>query len=192
MKSPGNQGFMVVSRSMLGVMFSELGEERPLTDTEAYLFMLYTACYSDLPPLCRGEIHCSVRRLAQWLGWGRTRTRRFLAALQREDIIRYTLTGDGIRITLLHYNRLCRMESAAKPGMNRSDEAFEEFWQLYHELTQLPAVDKEMARRAWSKLDAHDRSEAVKNIEWYICEVGDMRRLRTAAGYLARRSFIID
>lgn len=183
---------MVIPRSLLREMFRELGEERPLTDTEAYLFMLYTACYTEQPPLHRGEIHTSVRRLSLRLGWGRMRTHRFLNALQRAGIICYVNTGDGIRITLLHYNRLCRMESAAKPGMNRSDEAFEEFWQLYHELTQLPAVDKEMARRAWSKLDAHDRSEAVKNIEWYICEVGDMRRLRTAAGYLARRSFIID
>lgn len=31
MQSPGNQGFMVVPRNMLGEMFHELGEERPLT-----------------------------------------------------------------------------------------------------------------------------------------------------------------
>ena len=64
------------------------------------------------------------------------------------------------------------MECGPKPGVNRSDEKFEEFWQVYHELTQMPAVDKEMARRAWSKLNAYERGEARKNIEWYICEVG--------------------
>lgn len=192
MQSPGNQGFMVVPRNMLGEMFHELGEERPLTDTEAYLYMLYTACYTEQPQLHRGEMQTSVRRLSLRLGWGRMRTRRFLAALQREGIIRYTLTGDGVSIIMLHYNKLCRMECGPKPGVNRSDEKFEEFWQVYHELTQMPAVDKEMARRAWSKLNAYERGEARKNIEWYICEVGDMRRLRSAAGYLARRSFVIN
>ena len=70
MQSPGNQGFMVVPRNMLGEMFHELGEERPLTDTEAYLCMLYTAGYTEQPQLYRGEMQTSVRRLALRLGWG--------------------------------------------------------------------------------------------------------------------------
>ena len=192
MQSPGNQGFMVIPRSMLREIFRELGDGCPLTDTAAYLYMLYTACYTEQPQLHRGEMQTSVRRLSLLLGWGRMLTFRYLNTLKREGIIRCTNTGGGIRITLLHYNKLCRMECGPKPGVNRSDEKFEEFWQAYHELTQMPAVDKEMARRAWSKLNAYERGEARKNIEWYICEVGDMRRLRSAAGYLARRSFVIN
>ena len=55
MQSPGNQGFMVIPRSMLREIFRELGDGCPLTDTAAYPYMLYTACYTERPPASPGR-----------------------------------------------------------------------------------------------------------------------------------------
>lgn len=198
LRSPGNKGFLVVSRRVLEELFDEkYGSAH--TEMEAYLYLLFVACYQnqgDLPQdLKRGELTCSYRDLSVRFGWSRRRVSRFFASLEEEGILTMCRQKKEIRVSLLHYDMMCQarlFRNSKGKRANVSDETFNVFWERYHELTQQPAVDIEATRRAWGKLTLFEREDAILNMEQYFVRLPSVDRARTALNYLLMKSFIMN
>ena len=65
------------------------------------------------------------------------------------------------------------------------------FWDLYHEISGLEPIDKEMALRYWKRLNGDERMMAVASIGVYL-DSKPRSRWRTAVEYLGYKSFLPD
>lgn len=198
MKNPGNLGFLVLSRRLLAQMFTEMYGKWH-TESQAYVYLLMTACFSDQGdgPEClkRGELTFSARELSLRFGWSRKHVAHFIGELEQNGVVAVVKQQNCSKLQLLHYDTLCRMRvKKGADGKRRSvgDELFKVFWEQYHDMTQQPALDIEAARKAWGKLTLTEREEAVGNIEMYLCMLPSINRARTALKYLQMKSFVLN
>ena len=195
------KGYIIIPRRLLDMMFFG---KTPLecAEAEMYVFLLFTACYADqdstvpdAEPLQRGELMFSCNELCERFGVARTTVRRFVERLRKAGIVEVSTLGRGCRsrMKLLFYDNLCRFTDRTPGGKVRTrkaDEDFIRFWDRYHSMTGLPEVEIETARRNWNRLTAAERKLAVDNVAAYVC-TQSYDRLRTAANYLAHKSFYI-
>lgn len=198
-KRADNNGYIIIPRRLVDTLFIETGiKGTPYTPVSAYLYLLMKANYTDSKDpdgLRRGELFFSGRELRTVFHWEHRTIKKFLEYLQNEGIIRITPTSDPKKsiMRLMYYDNLCRFTSRTPGGVVRTKKADEEFicfWDAYHAMTGKPEVDIELARTHWNRLNAQERRMAIENMTAYVC-MQPLERLRTAANYLANKSFIL-
>lgn len=67
---------------------------------------------------------------------------------------------------------------------------FDDFWDLYHRITQKDKINIARARKEWKKLTATEKKLALENIEEYYAHQKDIRFCKQAATYLADKAFL--
>ena len=73
---------------------------------------------------------------------------------------------------------------------NHATEGFDDFWDLYHRITQKDKINIARARKEWNKLTATEKKLALENIEEYYAHQKDIRFCKQAATYLADKAFL--
>ena len=96
-------------------------------------------------------------------------------------------------ITLLRvidYDLWTGQKKAAATRSNHATEGFDDFWDLYHRITQKDKINIARARKEWKKLTATEKKLALENIEEYYAHQKDIRFCKQAATYLADKAFL--
>ncbi len=195
------KGYVIIPRRLLETMyFGKTASER--LEAKMYVFFLFSACYAEVDDaggggetLQRGELVFSYKDLSKRFGVARLTVARFVERLREAGVIEISPFGRSCksRMKLLFYDNLCRFTDRTPGGKVRTrkaDEDFIFFWDRYHSMTGLPEVEIETARRNWNRLTAAERKLAVDNVAAYVC-TQSYDRLRTAANYLAHKSFYV-
>lgn len=198
-KRADGKGYIILPRRLMDHLVAHPDDGQcKHTVISAYLYLLAKARYADdTSPdgLRRGELAFSRRELSKVFGWNYRTTTKFIEWLEREEIIRVSpLVPTKLSVMrLLYYDNLCRFTDGTPGGKVRTKKAdidFIAFWDDYHAMTGKPELDIELARANWNRLTARERELATANIAAYCCrQTAD--RIRTAANYLAHKSFIL-
>ena len=99
--------------------------------------------------------------------------------------------GKSSRIKMLYYDQMCDFSTVYDEPTQRTKRDFDFFWDLYHEMSGLEPIDKEMALRYWKRLNGDERMMAVASIGIYL-DSKPRSRWRTAVEYLGYKSFLPD
>ena len=69
------------------------------------------------------------------------------------------------------------------------DNAFENFWNKYHEISGLNKTDTEPAEKYWKKLTKTERQKAIDSIKGYVDSIENKKYIKKARTYLSAKSF---
>src|SRR5574344_380271 len=83
---------------------------------------------------------------------------------------------------------ICRKE--AELLFSEKGITFEEFWDLYHTITNLPKTDNKPARSKWNRLTKSKKKLAIDNIRAYYDSLSDKRYCKKARTYLEDENFM--
>ena len=78
---------------------------------------------------------------------------------------------------------------AIKKRKEKKRKDIDEFWDLYHSISNMPKSDKEAANKFWSKLTEIEKDNAKCNIQSYIDSVPDPKYIVKARTYLSNKRF---
>lgn len=69
------------------------------------------------------------------------------------------------------------------------DDLFNEFWDLYHQISKLPKTDLQPAKKYWNKLTKSEQEKAKINIQNYVDTVNDPKYIVKCRTYLSNKRF---
>lgn len=72
---------------------------------------------------------------------------------------------------------------------NKYSSGFEDFWDIYHQTTEMAAVDKFAAFQNWKKLTIAEQDMAAKNISLYFFNLAKSKYCVKALNYLKNKKF---
>lgn len=143
---------------------------------EAWIRVLALVNYSDTEicvqgnrMICRrGETVYTYSHWEKVLGWSRYRTRHFFETLFKSGIMEAVENSAGITLLrVIDYDLWTGQKKAAATRSNHATEGFDDFWDLYHRITQKDKINIARARKEWNKLTATEKKLALENIEEY-------------------------
>lgn len=139
----------------------------------------------------RGETVYTYSHWEKVLGWSRYRTRHFFETLFKSGIMEAVENSAGITLLrVIDYDLWTGQKKAAATRSNHATEGFDDFWDLYHRITQKNKINIARARKEWKKLTATEKKLALENIEEYYAHQKDIRFCKQAATYLADKAFL--
>lgn len=180
-------------RRLLNLLFAE-HDDLDLFKLYAYLLLKATFVVTDNIDLNHGELYYSLRTLSKKMGVTRYTVARMLHELEEYELIEIIPSktrGKSSRIKMLYYDQMCDFSTVYDEPTQRTKRDFDFFWDLYHEISGLEPIDKEMALRYWKRLNGDERMMAVASISVYL-DSNPRSRWRTAVEYLAYKSFLPD
>ena len=192
-KNAGNQGYILMPRRLLNLLFAE-HDDLDLFKLYAYLLLTATFVVTDNVDLSHGELYYSLRTLSKKMGVTRYTVTRMLHELEEYELIEIIpskVRGKSSRIKMLYYDQMCDFSTVYDEPTQRTKRDFDFFWDLYHEMSGLEPIDKEMALRYWKRLNGDERMMAVASIGVYL-DSKPRSRWRTAVEYLGYKSFLPD
>ncbi len=190
-------GYILLPKKMLEELFGRKGRE--MSELEATLKLLVTVNYKDAVVVqpdgsavtCRrGE---SVRSWQSWselFGWDRCKTRRFFARLQRRGMVELLPQVYTLHLRVKDYDLWtgCRSGALKKMAENE-DRDFTEFWNCYHDTTQMNKTSPGRARKEWARLTVDERRRATENIDVYYSHLENTKYCLQAVNYLSYKAF---
>lgn len=193
-------GYIVCPRGLVGEILENGEMDSP---TKLYFYLLfhanYTATHSRYGELKRGETNIPLTQIAERTHTDYRRLRRLIKQLADEGLVEYIQFGFHRRIILPYYEQHCgrkvRKEEKADGRVtlrNKTDRAFDLFWEFYHEM--LPTVsqtDREKARKIYGRLTLKERDMAIQNVEAYYNSLDSEKHAKWAVNYLKDKSFIL-
>lgn len=152
--------------------------------------------------LQRGQVGWSELALsARWM-WSRTKLRKFLKELEKEQQIIQHKSKVTQVITIINYNSYqindttnkTTKEQQKDTNKNNKEEKeikyiFNQFWDEYHEITKKPKTDKVAAFKHWKRLIGKEREKAIENIKPYYDSINDKKYCKKARTYLSDKNF---
>lgn len=191
------KGYILLPKQLMEQWMNH--SDSPLSELEAWLVLLLTVNYKDIPwrmneqeCVCkRGEsvhstLHWSVR-----FRWTRSKTRSFFARLQRQNLIRLIPHPYTTHLQIVDYELWTGCRTAARQCIvKQADEAFDAFWETYHRITQADKVNIARARREWQKLSAEEQTLATRRVEEYYYHLRNIKFCMQAAAYLSNKAFL--
>lgn len=166
------------------------------SELEAFLILLTQVNYrdetcllKDHSLLCRqGESLKSLDTWAKLFHWKKGKTLYYFKKLKRMGMMEL-MPSD-----LTTHLRISEYELWTGKGLRKqkeaSDEEFDDFWTLFHEITQTDKVNIGRARREWKRLTAEERKLAISQIETYYVSLPNIKYCKQAATYLADKTFL--
>ena len=96
-----------------GIWDHDIFEDEPFTEREAWLWLISSAVWKPKrvrvahQPLMleRGQLAFSIRFMAEKWGWSKSRVHRFLARLQKEQMVVQKTGHDQTIITICNYDK---------------------------------------------------------------------------------------
>jgi hypothetical protein len=193
--------------------------DRKLTEFEAFVLMISLVNFRNnevsVPgggkAICRrGESIRSIERWSNEFHWELDETRLFFEMLWEKGVlepIERPISKNHIRIA--EYERLTGKEGALaslrsgekkfKEGARHAEvragavgserSLFDDFWELYHEITHTRPSERTRARMAWDRLTEDQQDRAIEGIEAYYAGLTLKKYCRKAATYLENQSF---
>lgn len=168
-----------------------------------YCYLLLEAHFGEPEAICgggiirRGEICINSQELMKFTGWKKSKVYEELKLLEKAELlVRINDTPHKGHYLLTMYEEHCghnvrREEHSHNTALqkNQTEMDFEEFFSFYLFVTKTKEVDKEKARREWSKLSLAERREALQNVPRYKDAVSKSEHLKMACNYLKDKSF---
>jgi hypothetical protein len=186
--------------------------ERKLTEFEAFFLMISLVNFMDNEvnvsggkAICRrGESIRSIERWSDEFHWGMDETRKFFETLWEKgvlEVIEQPISKNHIRIA--EYERLTgsgealaarcaggeALRAGGKGGKEEERSLFDDFWELYHEITHIKPTERTRTKAAWDKLTEEQQDQAIEGIEAYYAGLTLKKYCRKAATYLENQSF---
>lgn len=167
-----HEGYILIPKALLK---RQINDKAP-GELEALLQILIHANYSEttykiqeIDIVCqRGESVVSLRHWSQLFNWSRSKATRFFQKIQEEGIIKIIPHQKGIfHIHINNYDFWtgCISPEAREEKKKEKSEAFDVFWDKYHETMQKPKQNVARARREWDKLTKEEQQTAIDHIE---------------------------
>lgn len=122
-----DKGWIKIHRKILDC--SIWNSREPFDKRSAWIDILLSASHKDLnlmigginEKIPRGSFMFSIEKLCDRWGWSRNRVKRFLALLEREQMIETKRTNKGTLISLLNYNAFQSVEEVTEKETEISD-----------------------------------------------------------------------
>ena len=190
------KGYVLVPKSLLAYKFSR--KDSSFSYLEAFLMVLTKVNYDDKEAKIKGEtITCkrgeSFLSFANWaktLNWTIGKVRWFFRKMEEEKLVSITPLKYGLKsIRVIDFDLWTGKPSLISNMKVKNEDLFIQFWEKYHEITQLRKVDIGLARKEWNKLASKDKKAAINNIEDYCEIVGKRAFFKSAANYLRAKCF---
>lgn len=193
-------GYVILSRNVLEHL---LGCISVHDINSLYCYLLLKAHFGEpevISENCiirRGEVRFDIQELADLTGWKKSKIYDELKLLEKAELL-LRINGPARQghylLTLYeeHCGHSARKEEhphSTTVRENLTEKTFEEFFGYYLFITKTKEVDKEKARREWSKLCLADRKEALQNVTRYRDAVTKSEHLKLACNYLKDKSF---
>lgn len=168
----------------------------PLTHLEAFIQILAQVRYQDTEEnvglqatICRrGESYRSLQAWSDLFHWSKFKTRYFFLQLKAQGIIELESLVETTRLRVIQYDLYtCKMNKQTENVVYSED--FETFWNAFHDLTQVRAVDKLPSFRAWKKLSKNERIKAQDKIAQYYYSLSKTMYCVKALTYLTNKKF---
>lgn len=138
----------------------------------------------------RGESFLSFANWAKTLNWTIGKVRWFFRKMEEEKLVSITPLKYGLKsIRVIDFDLWTGKPSLISNMKVKNEDLFIQFWEKYHEITQLRKVDIGLARKEWNKLAPKDKKAAINNIEDYCEIVGKRAFFKSAANYLRAKCF---
>jgi hypothetical protein len=169
--------------------------QHELTEFEAFVQIMVHTKYADRTEkvgtqerIChRGEAFHSLKRWSTLFNWNKSRTRRFFTELAAGGFIELENLQRTTRLRVVHYDFY--VGHSDPQGKNKYTTDFETFWETYHRITSMQAVDKEAAYRSWRKLSTTERNKAESNVRNYFYSLAKSTYCVKALTYLHNKKF---
>jgi len=161
--------------------------------------------------LQRGKFVHSYGWWAKKWGISKSSVHRFFDKLERDKMAgRETVRLAGrtyVRVTVVNYDHYQSMvdlsgtRNGTRSGtfskelkrINNIESGFDNFWERYHHLSELPKTDKTPTLKHWKKLNRQEKIDAYQCIEGYVGMVVDRwrnkRYCKKARTYLSDREW---
>ena len=122
-----DKGWIKIHRKILDC--SIWNSREPFDKRSAWIDILLSASHKDLnlmigginEKIPRGSFMFSIEKLCDRWGWSRNRVKRFLALLEREQMIETKRTNKGTLISVLNYNAFQSVEEVTEKETEISD-----------------------------------------------------------------------
>ena len=122
-----DKGWIKIHRKILDC--SIWNSREPFDKRSAWIDILLSASHKDLnlmigginEKIPRGRFMFSIEKLCDRWGWSRNRVKRFLALLEREQMIETKRTNKGTLISVLNYNAFQSVEEVTEKETEISD-----------------------------------------------------------------------
>ena len=122
-----DKGWIKIHRKILDCSIWHSRE--PFDQRSAWIDILLSASHKDLnlmigginEKIPRGSFMFSIEKLCDRWGWSRNRVKRFLALLEREQMIETKRTNKGTLISVLNYNAFQSVEEVTEKETEISD-----------------------------------------------------------------------
>lgn len=192
-----HEGYILIPKALLKHQVNNKTPE----ELKAFLQVLIYANYSEITYqiqaidiVCqRGESVVSLRHWSEFFKWSRSRTTRFFLKLEEEGFIKIIPHQKGIfHIRIVNYDFWTGHISpeAREEKKKEKSEAFDVFWDKYHETMQKPKQYVARAHREWDKLTKEEQQTAIDHIEEVYYHTNDTRFIPLAATYLKDKAFL--
>lgn len=192
-------GYILLSKKMLLNNLLTIDKNHELTDTEAMLLIIGMVNFKDKECstsaktiIChRGESIISKRKWAEMLHWNLWKTNCFFLQLQKKGYIEILNDWKSQHIRIVDYELFTGHGQAQEEADKQTKLmiSFEEFWNYYHEKTELPKTERGGALKEWKRMKAADRKSAFENIEKYYMSLTNINYCKKAINYLKSQSY---
>ncbi len=91
---------------------------------------------------------------ADMFGWSRAKTRRYFEKLEKINVIMLLAHKRTTHIRVINYDLWTGVRKDAYKKDPNYEKEFQEFWDYYHETTQMRKVNIARAKKEWSMLMA--------------------------------------
>lgn len=187
------KGYLLFQKELLEV-FKRLSN-KPLTEREAFFAMFIKVNYKDeileikeQKVLCkRGESVLSKVSWAKVFNWNLNKVKYFFKKLEELQLIAIVPHRNLFHIRLLYYPQ---WNKPAGISAEQDDAQFQEFWDKYHETTQMRKTNVARAKREWALLTPQEKELAVEEIDTYFYYLTDTRYCKQAVNYLKDKTFL--
>ncbi len=192
-QEPKNQGFITLKRSFFNVRFND-PTASVMSYDEAWIRLALHVNHStgsvtrdNRTFLCgKGESMMLLSTWAKLFGWTRYRTRRFFRVLEEQKLVETKIIERRFFVRILNYAEWTCRKPKDEAEVKKEDEEqkkyikafFLHFWELYHEITHMPKIDRSIAWEIWKTIPEKDYDRIVDHIPVYM-----ERRLMTMTSY---------
>lgn len=193
-------GYVILSRNVLKHLLDCISVH---DSNSLYCYLLVKAHFGEpevISENCiirRGEVRFDLQELTDFTGWKKSKIYDELKRLEKAELLlRINGPARQSHCLLTLYEEHCGHSTRKEEHPhnitvreNLTEKTFEEFFGYYLFVTNTKEVDKEKARREWSKLNLADRKEALRNVTRYRDAVAKSEHLKLACNYLKDKSF---
>ena len=190
------KGYILVPKALMESRLAD--RSKVCSEFEAFMLVLCHVNYRDATfdvygtdELCkRGESFRSMQTWADMFGWSRAKTRRYFEKLEKINVIMLLAHKRTTHIRVINYDLWTGVRKDAYKKDPNYEKEFQEFWDYYHETTQMRKVNIARAKKEWSMLTAEERKLAYKNVDNYYYYLTNTRYCKQADSYLKDKSFL--